>query len=74
MNDFAIKTYVMLALAPAHLRERLDSDERGQTAAEYLGIIAVIAVIVGVLATTDIGEALRTQITNAIRDIGGGGR
>jgi Flp pilus assembly pilin Flp len=73
MNDLAVKTYVMLALAPARVRSRL-ADERGQTAAEYLGIIAVIAVIIGVLTTTDIGETLRGNIVDLIDEVFDGGR
>ncbi|MBW1597366.1 Flp family type IVb pilin [Streptomyces sp. JJ38] len=39
-------------------------DDRGQTAIEYLGILAVVAAIIVVLLTTDFG----TEIANAIGD------
>ncbi|MDX2643695.1 hypothetical protein PV341_08940 [Streptomyces sp. PA03-1a] len=48
-------------------------DDSGQTSFEYLGIAVVIAVIIGVLATTDIGNAIRTGILDKIADIVGGG-
>ncbi|MEU6340324.1 hypothetical protein ABZ883_05145 [Streptomyces sp. NPDC046977] len=47
--------------------------DAGQTSFEYLGIAVVIAVIIGVLATTDIGNAVRTGILDKIADIVGGG-
>jgi hypothetical protein len=46
--------------------------DRGQTSFEYLGIAVVIAVIIGVLATTDIGQAVKDAILNKITDIAGG--
>jgi len=46
--------------------------ERGQTSFEYLGIAVVIAVIIGVLAsTTSIGQAVLTGILNQITRITG---
>ena len=60
-------------LAAADLRDRLRRED-GQTAAEWLGIIVVVAVIVGVLATADIGESLRTAVRNMITTITSGGQ
>lgn len=54
-------------------------DQRGQTAAEYMGVLVVIAAIIAVLATTSIGDTLKGHITSAIDNIfngsgsGGGG-
>ncbi|HEX2807276.1 MAG TPA: hypothetical protein VHN80_14020 [Kineosporiaceae bacterium] len=48
-------------------------DDRGQTAAEYLGIVVVIGAIIGVLATTEIGTTLKTAITTAIGKVATGG-
>ena len=47
-------------------------DDRGQTAAEYLGIVVVIGAIIGVLATTQIGTTLQTAITAAIAKVAAG--
>lgn len=44
-------------------------DDRGLAAMEYLGMALVIAAIIGVLATQDIGNEIKTQITNAISQI-----
>jgi hypothetical protein len=48
--------------------------DRGQTSFEYLGIAVVIAVIIGVLATTSIGDAVQKAILKSIRKISGGGK
>jgi pilus assembly protein Flp/PilA len=62
---------VMGIKAVESLKERR-RDDRGQTAAEYLGIVVVIGAIIGVLATTDIGTALKTAITGAITKVATG--
>jgi hypothetical protein len=47
------------------------SSDRGQTSFEYLGIAVVIAVIIGVLATTSIGDAIQSAILSSIDKISG---
>jgi hypothetical protein len=59
-------------LIALRIRVRARGDA-GQTSFEYLGIAVVIAVIIGVLATTDIGQAVKTGIMNAITKIVGSG-
>lgn len=47
----------------------------GQTSFEYLGIAVVIAVIIAVLAgTTDIGDKVKSGITDTINKITNGGK
>ncbi|MGH2790132.1 MAG: Flp family type IVb pilin [Actinomycetota bacterium] len=74
MEDLAIRTYVALQDAPLRLRETLDSED-GQTAAEYVGILAFVAAVVGVIiaANSSIGSAIVSKITTIISGIGGGG-
>lgn len=43
--------------------------DAGQGSFEYLGIAIVIAAIIGVLATTDIGDAIKEKILDAIDKI-----
>ncbi|MET9878677.1 hypothetical protein ABZZ36_29195 [Actinacidiphila glaucinigra] len=62
----------MKRLTALRTRMRVRGDS-GQTSFEYLGIAVVIAVIIGVLATTDIGNAVRQGILDKIADIVGGG-
>lgn len=75
MNRWALQRYTTAELwlraqadrAATHLRSRTD---RGQTSFEYLGIAVVIAVIIGVLAsTTDIGDKVKSGITDMINKI-----
>jgi Flp pilus assembly pilin Flp len=79
MNRWAVQRYVA---ADLWLRDRtrrvtarlsVRTSDRGQTSFEYLGIAVVIAVIIGVLATTDIGTSIKDAITNTIDKITGGG-
>ncbi|MFF8976919.1 Flp family type IVb pilin [Streptomyces cellulosae] len=46
-------------------------DDRGQTAVEYLGIIAVVVAIVLAITGTDIGNTIYTAITNKIDELVG---
>lgn len=78
MNRWALQRYTTAEIwlrtradrVTTHLTTRKD---RGQTSFEYLGIAVVIAVIIGVLATTDIGTSIKDAITNTIDKITGGG-
>jgi pilus assembly protein Flp/PilA len=49
-------------------RERL-RDESGQTAAEYMGVIVLIAAILAAIAVSDIGDKLVSTITDAIQKV-----
>lgn len=44
---------------------------RGQTAAEYLGVLLIVSVIIATLATTDIGHEITSQLSRLVRDIAG---
>ncbi|WP_405586847.1 hypothetical protein [Streptomyces sp. NBC_01190] len=66
MNRWLVRRFVRIRTRMAGLGR-----DRGQTGIEYLGIAVVIAVIIGVLATTDIGNAIRTGILDKIADIVG---
>lgn len=56
----------------AHLRSRAARDDRGQTAVEYLGIIAVVVAIVLAITGTDIGSTIYDAITEKIAEVTGG--
>ena len=56
----------------AHLQTRTARDDRGQTAVEYLGIIAVVVAIVLAITGTDIGNTIYTAITDKITEVTGG--
>jgi hypothetical protein len=44
---------------------------RGQTAAEYLGVLLVISALIAALVTTDIGHDITSKLTSLVRDISG---
>jgi hypothetical protein len=46
--------------------------ERGQTAAELLGGLLVVSVVIGALATTDVGAKIRGEGERIVCEIGGG--
>ena len=70
MQDLALRTYVALENMPLRVRETL-ADEDGQTAAEYVGILAFVAAVVGVIyaANSDIGGAIVKRITSLIEGL-----
>jgi hypothetical protein len=47
--------------------------ERGQTAAEYLGVLLVVSVVIALFALTTVGSTIRTDIECTIRGIVGEG-
>ncbi|MFC8274450.1 Flp family type IVb pilin [Streptomyces sp. NPDC057271] len=69
MSDLMLK-------AAMTARVRLDgwiraraANDRGQTAVEYLGIIVVVVAIVVAISGTDIGNTIKTAISNEIADL-----
>jgi len=55
----------------AYLRSRTARDDRGQTAVEYLGIIAVVVAIVLAITGTDIGQTIYDAIVEQIDELTG---
>ncbi|MEV5733104.1 hypothetical protein [Streptomyces sp. NPDC052292] len=60
----------LLLRVMAAMRAR-NSDE-GQTAVEYLGIIAVVVAIVLAITGTDIGQTIYNAITDKVNEVIGG--
>ncbi|MER6382655.1 hypothetical protein [Streptomyces sp. NPDC001250] len=56
----------------AHLQARVARSDRGQTAVEYLGIIAVVVAIVLAITGTSIGQTIFDAITTKITQVTGG--
>ncbi|MCD9873632.1 Flp family type IVb pilin [Streptomyces sp. NPDC002092] len=57
----------------AYLQTRAARNDKGQTAVEYLGIIAVVVAIVLAITGTDIGNTIYTAITDKINQVIGNG-
>ena len=47
-------------------------DDRGQTAAEYLGIVVVVAGIIAALVAAKFGDQIKGLVTGKINEIGKG--
>ncbi|BBC93941.1 Flp family type IVb pilin [Streptomyces griseofuscus] len=55
-----------------YLMTRAARNDRGQTAVEYLGIIAVVVAIVLAITGTSIGQTIYDAITSKISEVTGG--
>jgi Flp pilus assembly pilin Flp len=64
VRDFCIRAYVALGS-----RAR---DSQGQTAAEYVGVLLVVGVIVAVVARSGLGHQITDSLTGLVRDISNG--
>ncbi|GGR99602.1 membrane protein [Streptomyces humidus] len=53
----------------ARLQTRAARSDKGQTAVEYLGIIAVVVAIVLAITGTDIGQTIYNAITDKINEV-----
>ncbi|GAA2202481.1 MULTISPECIES: Flp family type IVb pilin [Streptomyces] len=60
MSDWMLKLMVAM---------QRRTDDRGQTAVEYLGIIAVVVAIVLAITGTDIGQTILDKIKAKITEI-----
>ena len=69
MQDIAIRLAVAIQSLPARLRR----EEDGQTAVEYAGILAVIALIFVALFQLDLAGDISRAAQSAVNDIIGGG-
>lgn len=47
-------------------------EERGQTAAEYLGVLVVVSVIIAVVSKTGVGDQIEKAISKVVTNIAGG--
>ncbi|MBD0843097.1 hypothetical protein [Streptomyces sp. TRM68416] len=54
------------------IRTRAALGDKGQTAVEYLGIIAVVVAIVLAITGTDIGNTIYTAIVDQVNEVIGG--
>jgi pilus assembly protein Flp/PilA len=55
-----------------YLQSRTARNDKGQTAVEYLGIIAVVVAIVLAITGTEIGDTIFTAITDKVNEVIGG--
>ncbi|MER7488470.1 hypothetical protein ABTY20_21710 [Streptomyces sp. NPDC126497] len=58
--------------AVRYLQSRAARNDKGQTAVEYLGIIAVVVAIVLAITGTSLGQSIYDAITTQIARVTGG--
>jgi Flp pilus assembly pilin Flp len=68
INELTLRTAVAVQAFVHGVGERL-KDEDGQTAVEYAGIIALLAVIFAALFAVDIPGKIKDAVSPAIEDI-----
>ena len=72
-EELAARSWLALTGAGRAVAERA-RDERGQTAAEYMGLLFVIALIIGALISLKVHETIAEAADGLIRDISNGGK
>jgi hypothetical protein len=70
-RDTCIEAYVGYRSLVSGLLERA-RENRGQTAAEYMGVLLVVSVIIAGVAQTNIGDQIVEKMKGLINDIAGG--
>jgi hypothetical protein len=73
MQEAMIRAYLALEDLKDRARRPV-AEQDGQTAAEYLGIVVVVAVIIGLLAQTQLGQTIADYLEQLAAEIFGGGR
>ena len=74
MSDFLTTTRVNAGLAFETMRRefRRFRQDAGQTAAEYMGVLLVVSVIIAAVATTGVGNDIKTKMGELVGFIGKG--
>ena len=70
-RDKCIGLYVGMLSAIDALQERA-RENRGQTAAEYMGVLLVVSVIIAAVSATPIGSEIVTRLSTLVTNIGTG--
>ena len=71
IRDRAIDAYFGVATMLDGMIER-SRENRGQTAAEYMGVLLVVSVIIAAVAATPIGSEIVTRLSQLVTSIGTG--
>ncbi|MFE7504498.1 hypothetical protein [Promicromonospora sp. NPDC057488] len=66
---------IALAAVAERAARRARDDEAGQGTVEYVGAVLLVVAVVGIViaAASDVGDAIVTQLTDAVNDIAGAG-
>ena len=69
--ELAVRTQNALAEFGHRLAARMQQ-ERGQTAAEYLGIVVIVAAIIAAIVSTKLDKTIAEALEGAVKSISGG--
>jgi Flp pilus assembly pilin Flp len=72
-EELAARSWLALTGAGRAVAERA-RDERGQTAAEYMGLLFVIALIIGALISVGVPGTIAEAANGLIEEISNGGK
>lgn len=73
LHRMVVTAHIATGAYVARVGQNLRSD-RGQASTEYAGILFVIVAIIGALVAlefTEVGEAIRSRIVEAVGQVGG---
>jgi Flp pilus assembly pilin Flp len=70
-RELAIRTRVAMSNMSHAVAERM-REQRGQTAAEYMGILLIVALIIGALVSLDVDGKISTAVGDFIENIKNG--
>jgi Flp pilus assembly pilin Flp len=70
-RDQCIEAYVGFESFVTGIASRA-RENRGQTAAEYMGVLLVVSVIIAAVANTKVGDQIVDKIKDLVDDIAGG--
>ena len=70
-RELAIRTRIAMGNVAHAISER-SREQRGQTAAEYMGILLIVALIIGALVSLDVDGKIKTAVGDFIDNIKNG--
>jgi Flp pilus assembly pilin Flp len=70
-EELAIRAWVAIGGLARSVAERA-REQRGQTAAEYMGILLIVALIIGALVSLDVDGKIKTAVGDFIDNIKNG--
>lgn len=73
MENQMLELYVKMQTQMQALGRRV-REESGQTAAEYMGILFIVAIIIGAIVAAGIHKDIANAADGLIKDISGGGK
>ena len=71
MSDISLEAYVRINTFVSGLLERA-RENRGQTAAEYMGVLLVVSVIIAGVSQTGIGDQIVEKMKGLVNAIAAG--